>query len=46
MYKEKSYVESTNTKVKIEKSKDIEFEKNSKKEVQSRNRQNPGNEVS
>ena len=46
MYKEKSYVESTNTKVEIEKSKYIEFEKNSKKEVQSRNRKNPVNEVS
>ena len=46
MYKEKSYVDSTNTKVKIEKSKYIEFEKNSKKKVQSRDQQNPRNEVS
>ena len=48
MYKDKSFLESINTKVKTEKinKKYIKFEKKSKKEIQSRDQKNPRNEVS
>ena len=47
MYKDKSFVESINTKVKTEKKNEyIKFEETSKKEIQSRDRKNPINEVS
>ena len=48
MYKDKSFVESINTKVKTEKKKKeyIKFEEKSKKEIQSGDQKNPINEVS
>ena len=47
MYKDKSFVESINTKVKTEKKNEyIKFEEKSKKEIQSGDQKNPINEVS